>query len=110
MRVERTRNASATPTVHFTFDPDGYQRIVQVEKDERERAGAQVDVGIYHSHPASPARPSPTDVREMRQAWTDALQLLIGFGEDPDAGRVIRAYRISWQGTVTAEPLRIVDD
>lgn len=109
VRVERARNASGTPNVHFTFDDHGYLRIVQVEKEERERAGAEVDVGIYHSHPASAARPSPTDVRELRQAWTDALQLLVGFGEDPAAGRVIRAYRIDWYGTVTEEALRLVD-
>jgi proteasome lid subunit RPN8/RPN11 len=109
VRIERTRNASATPTVHFTFDQRGYQRIVQVEKEERERAGRDVDIGIYHSHPASPARPSATDVREMRQAWPDALQLLLGFGEDPAAGRVIRAYRIDWGGAVTPQPLHLTD-
>ena len=51
---------------------------------------------IVHSHVASPARPSPTDLRESH--YPDSLYVLISLapGEaDPDTGAPsIRAWRI----------------
>lgn len=45
----------------FQLDPDAYQRI------DRELRGSGLEIiGVYHSHPDCPARPSPTD---LAHAW-----------------------------------------
>jgi proteasome lid subunit RPN8/RPN11 len=98
-----TRNAAATPTVRFTFDDDGYRRVI-----EAERAG--LEVGIFHSHPASPAYPSATDRAEMSATWPDCAQLMISLRHDATSGPEINAYRIDSRGGVRVEDLRIVDD
>jgi proteasome lid subunit RPN8/RPN11 len=101
------RNYSATPVVHFTFTPppghkltpeDGYWRIMRLE-DGREPV-------IYHSHPASPAYPSPTDRWEMSQTWPGTLQLMVTLATDPPQ---INAYRIDPAGNVTHEALTLLD-
>ena len=94
-----TRNASATPHVHFTFDDDGYRSIIKTEREG-------LDVGFYHSHPASPAYPSPTDRAEMSQTWPDSLQLMVSLAIEPPE---INAYRIDPNGKVTREPLTLLD-
>src|SRR5687767_9209029 len=78
------RNASTTPRVHFTFDDDGYRTIIRLEREG-------LDVGFYHSHPASAAYPSSTDRHEMSQTWPDSLQLMVTLATDPPE---INAYRI----------------
>ena len=55
MRLVPARNAAATPRVRFTFDDDGYRA------GHRRWSGRACEVGIFHSHPASPAYPSATD-------------------------------------------------
>jgi proteasome lid subunit RPN8/RPN11 len=102
VRLERAPNAAPAPQVRFTFDDDGYRLVMQVE-----RAG--LDVGIYHSHPASPAYPSPTDRAEMSATWPDCLQLMISLRNDATSGPEVNAYRIGRDGTVTVEDLQIVD-
>jgi len=45
----------------FQLDPAGYQNI------DRELRGTGVEIiGVYHSHPDCPAKPSPTD---LESAW-----------------------------------------
>jgi [CysO sulfur-carrier protein]-S-L-cysteine hydrolase len=65
--------------------------------DPREQLGAFRDmdangeelVGIYHSHPASQAYPSPTDRAESH--YPDAVYVLVSLrGEPPE----MRAFRI----------------
>jgi [CysO sulfur-carrier protein]-S-L-cysteine hydrolase len=109
LRLERTRNASPTPRVHFTFDGAGYQRMVEVEKECEQAGGRVVDIGIYHSHPASAAYPSPTDREDMRQTWPDCLQLMVSLRHDATSGPEINAYRIDREGEVSVEDLRIVE-
>jgi proteasome lid subunit RPN8/RPN11 len=100
-RLERARNASTRPQVHFTFADDGYLTIIAVE-----RAG--LEPGIYHSHPASAAYPSATDRAEMSGTWPDSLQLMVSLRHGPDSPEV-NAYRIDAQGEVTQLELSIVD-
>lgn len=45
----------------FALDPAGYQAI-----DRELRGTGSEIVGVYHSHPDCPARPSPTD---LESAW-----------------------------------------
>lgn len=52
----------------FVLDPDAYQRI-----DRELRGTGSEIVGIYHSHPDCPAKPSPTD---LASAW-DGLAYII---------------------------------
>ena len=93
------RNASPTPHVHFTFDDDGYRTIIKTEREG-------LDVGFYHSHPASAAYPSPTDRREMSQTWPGVLQLMVTLATDPPE---INAYRIDQDEGVTPEPVTLLD-
>lgn len=109
LRVERTRNASPTPRVHFTFDGEGYQRMVEVEKECERAGGGVVDIGIYHSHPASPAYPSPTDREEMRHTWPGCVQLMVSLRHDATSGPEVNAYRIDREGEVSVEDLRLVE-
>ena len=46
-------------------------------------------VGVYHSHPAGPAEPSPTDLNEA--AYPEWAYVIIGLAARPPA---IRAFRI----------------
>ena len=94
-----TRNASPTPRVHFTLDDDGYRAIIRTEREGLEPA-------FFHSHPASPAYPSPTDRREMSQTWPGALQLMVSLATDPAP---LNAYRIDSDGNVTPEALTLLD-
>ena len=61
----RTRNAEASP-FRYSIDP---RDILKVER-EMDDDGLQVLV-IYHSHVASEAYPSPTDVRLSQWPGTD---------------------------------------
>jgi proteasome lid subunit RPN8/RPN11 len=97
------RNAAATPRVRFTFDDDGYRRVMEVEREG-------LEVGIFHSHPASPAYPSATDRAEMSATWPDCAQLMISLRHDATSGPEINAYRIDRRGEVSVEDLRVVED
>jgi proteasome lid subunit RPN8/RPN11 len=103
LRLARARNAAATPQYRFTFDDDGYRLVMQVEREG-------LEVGIYHSHPASPAYPSPTDRAEMSATWPDCLQLMVSLRHEATSGPEVNAYRIDRDGNVTTENLQIVDD
>jgi [CysO sulfur-carrier protein]-S-L-cysteine hydrolase len=81
--VYRARNAEASP-LRYNLDPQDQFRIM-TEMDER---GEELS-GIYHSHTASPAYPSQTDINLA--AYPDTLYLIVSLavGEKP-----LRAYRI----------------
>jgi [CysO sulfur-carrier protein]-S-L-cysteine hydrolase len=89
------RNALGSP-FRYEIAPEDLLRVTI----EAERAGEAI-WGIVHSHVASPARPSPTDVRQS--FYPEALYVLISLdpGEaDPLSGAdSIRAWRIV-DGTV----------
>ena len=89
------RNAAASP-YRYEIDPDDLLRITI----ETER-GDEAIWGIVHSHVASPARPSPTDVRQS--FYPEAIYLLVSFDPaeaDPRTGaESVRAWRIV-DGTV----------
>jgi proteasome lid subunit RPN8/RPN11 len=63
------RNALASP-VRYSIDPDELLRLT-IDTDDAD----EVFWAIVHSHVASPARPSPTDVRESH--YPDSLYLVL---------------------------------
>jgi proteasome lid subunit RPN8/RPN11 len=63
-------NASDTPEKLFAMDASG-----QIDAMRRMREQGEELFGIYHSHPHSPAIPSPEDIE--RAAYPDALYLII---------------------------------
>ena len=84
------RNPLASP-VRYSIDPDDLLRLT-IETDDAD----EVFWAIVHSHVASPARPSPTDLRESH--YPDALYLLVSLSPaeaDPATGlERLRAWRI----------------
>ena len=84
------RNPLASP-YRYAIDPDDLLRLT-IETDDAD----EVFWAIVHSHVASPARPSPTDLRESH--YPDALYLLVSLDPleaDATTGtESLRAWRI----------------
>lgn len=79
-RAVRAENAAATPETRYEIAP-----AAELELLERiDEAGLDV-VGFYHSHPAGPAEPSPTD--ERLAAWVGYSYVVVSLaGGEPDLG------------------------
>jgi len=84
VKLFRARNSEASP-YRYNVDPQELFRIYR-ECDEK---GWEF-LAIYHSHTASEAYPSPTDVRLA--FWPDAYYVLVSL-QDPEKP-VVRAFRI----------------
>ncbi len=84
------RNATASP-FRYEIDPEDLLRLTI----ETERADGAI-WAIVHSHVASPARPSPTDVRQS--FYPEAIYLVVSLDPaeaDPATGaESVRAWRI----------------
>jgi proteasome lid subunit RPN8/RPN11 len=87
--VYRARNAEASP-LRYNLDPQDQFRIMT----EMEERGEDLSA-IYHSHTASPAYPSQTDINLA--AYPDALYLIVSLaeGETPLRGFTIRDGEVS---------------
>ena len=93
--VYRARNAEASP-LRYNLDPQDQFRIM-TEMDEK---GEEL-AAIYHSHTASPAYPSQTDINLA--AYPDALYLIVSLAEGE---KDLRGYRIE-DGVVTEVDLAV---
>ena len=94
------RNALSSPTA-YDIHPEDLVRIVhEIE------AGATELVAIFHSHPATPAIPSATDLREAAYPVLQLLATLAG-GDAAAPAAALRAWRIV-RGDAREVPLRIV--
>lgn len=84
------RNPLASP-YRYSIDPDDLLHLT-IETDDAD----EVFWAIVHSHVASPARPSPTDLREAH--YPEALYLLVSLDpREVDAAtgaESVRAWRI----------------
>ena len=100
VRLERARNAAPQALSRFEIDSRDLIKVVELEREG-------LEVGFYHSHPASQAYPSPTDIAFARY-WPGALQLMVSLRGDPLPGPELRAYRIEGD-VVHPEELRIAD-
>jgi [CysO sulfur-carrier protein]-S-L-cysteine hydrolase len=77
-------NAHASP-FRYAIEPEALLALT-IELDD---AGEAI-WAIVHSHPSSPAEPSPTDIREA--FYPEALQLIVSLaGSEP----LIRAWRVA---------------
>jgi len=94
MKLYRCRNAEASP-FRFLVDP---QDLFQVFRECEEKGWEFL--AIYHSHTATEAYPSPTDVRLA--SWPKSYYIVISL-MDPDRPQV-RAFRIE-EGKITEEKI-----
>ena len=108
VRLYRARNAEASP-FRYNIHPEDLLHITR-EIDDNDW---QVLV-IYHSHVASEAYPSPTDIRLSQwpgmdppvEIFQDAYYVLVSLKDR--AAPVVRAFRIN-AGQVTEEDLETTD-
>jgi proteasome lid subunit RPN8/RPN11 len=89
-------NAARSPTF-YEFDSGEYLRVWREMDDNDEEA-----VVIYHSHTATEAYPSRTDISYA--GWPQAHYVLVSTRDENEAE--FRSYRII-DGTVTEEPVDI---
>ena len=84
--------------VHFTFDPQEQFDMVRTARAEGLKMAA-----VYHSHPATPARPSAEDIR---LAYDPRLSyVVISLCQECPA---VRSFRIV-NGVATEQPISIVE-
>lgn len=95
--AHQARNASATPRTRFVVEPEDHFAAIR-----RARASGRQVIGVYHSHPAGPARPSPTDLAEA--TYAEYVYLIAGFEGDRFD---LRAFRLV-DGAFEELTLRIV--
>jgi desampylase len=89
----RAGNTAADPTRQYVVDPHDHFAAIR-----RARASGQQVLGAYHSHPRSPAVPSPTDAAA---AFERFLFVIVGLAADPPE---LTAWR--WvSGNFAAVPL-----
>ena len=86
----RTRNVKASEKVYL-IDPAEHLAIMK-----RVRAEGRAILGAYHSHPRSPAVPSPTDLAEAH--YEEFLYVIVSLA-DPAAPDV-RGYRLNGRNFV----------
>ena len=79
------RNAEASP-LRYNLDPQDQFRIMTEMEERGEELAA-----IYHSHTASPAYPSQTDINLA--AYPDALYLIVSLAEGEEPLRGFRSRR-----------------
>ena len=96
VKLFRAKNAEASPW-RYSVEPKDLFRIFR----ETEEHGWSF-LAIYHSHTASEAYPSPTDVRLA--FWPEAHYVLVSL-QDADKP-VVRAFRIL-EGKITEEEIAV---
>ncbi|MFQ5344525.1 MAG: Mov34/MPN/PAD-1 family protein [Mariprofundus sp.] len=82
----------------FQLDPTGYQRI-----DRELRGSGEEIIGVYHSHPDCPAKPSPTD---LDSAWEGFAYPIISVCDG--RARDILCWTVNTENT-TFQNIRIVE-
>jgi proteasome lid subunit RPN8/RPN11 len=85
LKLYRARNADRSPVSYRLYPKEQYRIFMDIEAKGWEL------VGIYHSHPSTPAIPSDVDKEEAR--YPEASYVLISL-KDPDDPQ-IKAFRIT---------------
>jgi [CysO sulfur-carrier protein]-S-L-cysteine hydrolase len=86
LQIYPLKNVDDNPRIRYLAEP---QELLHAIRDVEEAHDWQV-LAIYHSHPASPAYPSPTDVE--RAFYPDAIYILISL-MNPEMAQV-RGFQI----------------
>lgn len=106
--VHRVKNDAASP-YRYEMNPLQMMRLERARDESGETLFA-----IYHSHVASPARPSPTDVRmaffppgevEQEPMFPETYYILVSLAQEPPD---VRAYHIRRGGVIEEEPIEVV--
>jgi proteasome lid subunit RPN8/RPN11 len=100
VRCYPIRNAADSPASRFLLDP---KEQIEAMREMRQR-GEEL-FAIFHSHPRTPAAPSPRDLAEA--SYPEALQLIVSLGT---CGVLeLRGYRIDpARGEAAEVPLLLV--
>jgi desampylase len=85
-RAIAAHNAAPHPATRFLVDPRDHFEAIRAA-----RATGRMVVGYYHSHPAGPPVPSPTDLAESGEA--EAIHVIAGAGAGGPLTE-LRAYRL----------------
>jgi proteasome lid subunit RPN8/RPN11 len=96
LKLYRARNADHSPVSYRLYPEEQYRIFQDIE------ARAWELLGIYHSHPSTPAIPSDVDEKEAR--YPEASYVLISL-KDPDDLQ-IKAFRIA-NGGFAAEDILV---
>ena len=106
--VHRVTNVAASP---YRFEMHGMEQIrLEQARDE----SGETLFAIYHSHVASRAYPSQTDVRmaffppgevDQEPAYPGTLYILVSLAEEPPP---VHAYHILEGGVIEEQPIEIV--
>ena len=91
-----TRNLKASPVL-FQIDPAEHFAALK-----RTRLEGREIVGAYHSHPRSPARPSPTDLAEAHYEAFLYVIVSLAIPGTPD----VQGYRLQ-DGQFVSQPLAV---
>ncbi len=100
-RIERVFRAGNVDPSPFTYRLDPQEQFLAFR--EMDALGMEL-VGIYHSHPGSPARPSQTDVAQASYPEVAYLIVSLPSADAPAHEVELRAFRIQG-GVVTEEDL-----
>lgn len=84
---------------HFSLDPEEQFDVMRKTRDE----GLDI-LAVYHSHPASPARPSPEDIKLAYDPGISYVIVSILAGWED-----VRSFKIK-NASVEKEHLEVVDD
>jgi proteasome lid subunit RPN8/RPN11 len=96
-RIYPLSNPDASPE-HFSVDP---REQLAAVRDMR--ASGLTPIGNFHSHPNTPARPSPEDIRLARDP--QAVYLILSLAGEP----AVKAFRVE-NSRATEEKLEIVEE
>ncbi len=99
------KNVSDDPEVRYEFE--SVEHFKMLKRADREKIPI---LGVYHSHPASPAYPSATDVGRAilpdgTPTYADYLYIILSL-QRPDSP-VLRGFRILPGGKIQEEDLSI---
>jgi proteasome lid subunit RPN8/RPN11 len=100
VKIFPLKNVDGEPRIRYNCEP---QQLLQAMREIED--GGWEHLAIYHSHPASPAYPSATDI--ARAFYPDAVYLLISLMNPEQAA--LRGFRIV-EGKVEEITLEIEDE